>query len=171
MQLAEKRDAVTDEEQSPGRAAKAGGAAAKSPAASLTAELVRRTQEDLHAIQDPPGDGPAVPDPVEPPTGTQILPVSDAAIEPPEQPVGARAQQAMLADAFADPDEEFAPPSEAIPVAMPIERSEFESTRHAAENWKARSGPPASFWERLAKDVAIFTIVFAALTFAILQTM
>ena len=80
-----------------------------------------------------------------------------------EEPVGARAQQALLEEAFADP--------EPVDATSPIERSEFQSARDSAAGWSSRNSPSASFWERVVKDVSIFTIVFAVLVFAILQTM
>jgi hypothetical protein len=87
----------------------------------------------------------------------------EAAPEALEEPVGARAQQAILEEAFAEPA-----PAVAVP---PIERAEFQSARDSAANWRLRSGPSAGFWERLIRDVSIFTIFFAVLVFAILQTM
>ena len=87
----------------------------------------------------------------------------DAIVEPPKEPIGARAQQAILEETFAAP--------EPVAVTPPIERSEFQSARDSAANWRLLNGPPAGFWERVIRDVSIFTIVFAALVFVILQTM
>jgi len=78
-------------------------------------------------------------------------------------PVGARARQAILEQAFAEQPQDGAP-------AM-LDRAELQGARDAAAQWSNRSGLPAYFWERLARDVSIFTIVFAALVLVILQAM
>ena len=88
--------------------------------------------------------------------------VPEVGPEAAEEPVDARAQQTILEEAFTEPA-----PAAAAP---PIERSEFQSARDSAARWRLRSGPSAGFWERVIKDVSIFTIFFAVLMFAILQT-
>ncbi len=132
------------------------------PAASLTASLIQRGHETWRDEDDEPFEQPATPEAVrEPEPAREASP--EAAPEPLEEPVGARARQAILEEAFAEPAPAVA--------ASPIERAEFQSARDSAANWRLRSGPSAGFWERLIRDASIFTIFFAVLVFVILQTM
>lgn len=50
-------------------------------------------------------------------------------------------------------------------------RAEFRSARAGAAHWSLRGGPSPAFWGRAIKDASIFTICFAVLVFAILQTL
>jgi hypothetical protein len=80
-----------------------------------------------------------------------------------DEPISVRAQQAILEKAF-----EALEPVEAT---APIERSEFQSARDSAAGWRIRRGRSSNYWERIIKDVSIFTIFFAILVLAILQAM
>ena len=137
-----------------------------SPAASLSAHLIPRRQDSWGGVQvaqieqqaRPQAPRVHVEPAVEPPP--RMMPeVSDE----PESPMGARPQQAILEQAF----DELEP----VAATAPIERSEFQSARDSAADWSMRSGPSSSYWERIIRDVSIFTIFFAVLVFAILQTM
>ncbi len=151
MHLAEKSDDMTDEDRANEKASAASKDGSKTPpAASLTASLIQRGHESWR-------DEDA--EPFEPQATPELAPEP----HPSEEPVGARAQQALL-------EEAFTAPAPAVATA-PIERAEFQSARDSAAHWRLRSGPSAGFWERLIKDVSIFTIFFAVLVFAILQTM
>lgn len=153
MHLAEKSDDMTDEDRANQKAPGAPKDASKTPpAASLTAALIQRGHEARYEEEV---------EPIAPSTMPEATPESQP--HHAEQPAGARAQQAILEEAFADP-------TPAVATA-PIERAEFQSARDSAAHWRLRSGPSAGFWERLIKDVSIFTIFFAVLVFAILQTM
>jgi hypothetical protein len=169
MQLAEKRDVMTDEDGSNDKTTVVSSDGSKAPpAASLTASLIQRGYEtwrdedaEPHERQTMPDAAPEAVSETSPEAAPETSP--EAAPEALEEPVGARAQQAILEEAFAEPA-----PAVAVP---PIERAEFQSARDSAANWRLRSGPSAGFWERLIRDVSIFTIFFAVLVFAILQTM
>ena len=161
-QLAEKSDDMSDQEPSNEKvaASRSGGAKAP-PAASLTALSVRRghaeQREDAAEFDAPP----ATPEPAPEPEPVSE-PAPELAPEPEGAPVDARAQQAILEDAFVEPVAVAAPP---------IERAELQSARDAAAKWRLRRSPSVGFWERVIKDASIFTIFFAVLVFAILQTM
>lgn len=149
MRLAEKRDDMTDDVAPVSKvpAADAEGSGSP-PAASLTADLIQRRQDSSRGAPADPPEHQATP---------EVSEVLD------DEPAGARVQQAILEKAFAEPE-----PVEALP---PIERSEFQSARDSAAHWSLRGGPSAAFWDRVIKDVSIFTIFFAVLVFVILQTM
>ena len=85
-----------------------------------------------------------------------------------DSPIGARAQQAFLEKAFVDLDTVDIEPLE---PAAPIDRAEFESARNSATKWRLRRSASSTYWERMIRDVSIFTIVFALLLLGILQTM
>ncbi len=146
MRLAEKWDDMTDEDAPVGRVlgASPDGSQA-SPAAALTANLIQRGKDGWHGADTQAG-------------GLQVVPE-----EAPEKPVGARAQQAVLEEVFAEPE-----PVSALPA---IDHTEFQSVREAAAEWHLFRAPSASFWDRFLKDVSIFTIFFAVLVFVILQIM
>ncbi len=172
MRLAEKRDVMTDEDTPDCNDLVVRADKPKAPpAASLTAELIQRGQDSGHDEQVEPIEHQAVSQVIEQqpmPQETELeLMLEEAEYKNlpavSEEPVGARAQQALLEEAFADP--------EPVAATSPIERSEFQSARDSAAGWSSRNSPSASFWERVVKDVSIFTIVFAVLVFAILQTM
>ncbi len=189
MRLAEKRDDLADERASDGRARTASGDNGHAPAASLTADLILRGQRDGQQDeqhQDEQCQGAqrdVAPDPL---PQSDPLPQPEPADEP-SGPTGARAQQAVLEEAFAEPEPEpeleqavVAPPAPVKPssgrsklaeMTPPLQRTEFEATRASAERWGLRGGPSAGFWDRFVKDVSIFTIFFAVLILAILQTM
>jgi len=157
MRLAEKRDeqapATASEDQRPD----AQDGAAKAPPASLTATAVRRRHDDARDFEEDDflGQG-------EPSAPLVEVVADDApAHDLPPEPIGARAQQAILEQAFVEP----APP-EAAPT---IERTEFQSARDSAAQWDLSESPPPDFWERLIKDAAISIIVFAMLVFFVLQ--
>ena len=148
-QLADKRDDMTDQEPPNDKTVAEHTDGSKAPpAASLTASLIHRDQTNWHDDEV---------EPVEQPATREVVP------EAAEEPVDARAQQAILEEVFVEPA--------AAPPAPPIERSEFQSARDSATRWRLRSGPSSVFWERVIKDVSIFTIFFAVLMFAILQAM
>ncbi|MFT5182879.1 MAG: hypothetical protein ACI8S3_002772 [Alphaproteobacteria bacterium] len=136
------------------------------PAASLSASLVLRRHDSWEGIQVEqiePRATPKAPDVSE----TRVrAPVQEAMPNAPEitdEPIGVRAQQAILEKAF-----EALEPVEAT---APIERSEFQSARDSAAGWRIRRGRSSNYWERVIKDVSIFTIFFAVLVLVILQAM
>jgi hypothetical protein len=144
-----------------------------SPPASLSANLIPRRENSWGGVrvdqieqQAMPGaTQPAAEEPVQaPPIGTVLPEVEDAL----DSPVGARAQQAFLEKAFVDLDTVDIEPLE---PAAPIDRAEFESARNSATKWRLRRNASGTYWERMIKDVSIFTIVFALLLLVILQTM
>lgn len=150
MRLAEKWDDMTDEDapvgQAPGRSADGtAGSVQALPAAALTAGLVQRGKDGWNGAD------------------TQARELQIVPEEGPEEPVGARAQQAVLEEVFAEPE-----PVSALPA---IDHAEFQSVREAAAEWHLFRAPSASFWDRFLKDVSIFTIFFAVLVFVILQIM
>jgi hypothetical protein len=156
MRLAEKQEDVI-EEVTPGGSAPESGAenayadgGSAPPAASLTAALIQRSKSDWRGAE----------------TATPELQAEPEVLE---EAVGARAQQAVLEEAFAE-EEVFAEP-EPVVVAAPVERYEFQSVRESAAEWHLFRAPSAGFWDRLMKDVSIFTIFFAVLVFVILQIM
>jgi hypothetical protein len=164
MQLADKRDDMSDQKPSNDRAGAEPTDDSKTPPpASLTASLIHRGQTNWHDDEVEPVEQPAIPEAgseAGPEAGSEAGP--EAGPEAAEEPADARAQQAILEEAFVEPA--------AAPSAPPIERSEFQSARDSATRWRLRSGPSSVFWERMIKDVSIFTIFFAVLMFAILQT-
>jgi hypothetical protein len=142
MRLAEKWDDMTDEDAPVGQVLEvsADGSQA-SPAAALTAGLIQRGKNGcLGAGAEASAQQPG-----------------------PEEPIGARAQQAVLEEVFAEPEPVTATPA--------IDHAEFQSVREAAAEWHLFRAPSASFWDRFLKDVSIFTIFFAVLVFVILQIM
>lgn len=146
MRLAEKRDDMTDE-ISPDSATPTGPAddCGVPPAASLTAGLIQRGRDGWRRANSEPTE-------------------HRAATAAPEEPVvGARAQQAVLEEAF--------PAREPVAAIAAIDRSDFQSVREAAAEWHLFRAPAAGFWDRLMRDVSIFTIFFAVLVFVILQIM
>ena len=181
MRLAEKRDGMIDDSTPETTEPAANTDRPKAPpAASLTAQLIQRVQDESQARRAEPAPSVVIPGAARRPVKPAVIehqatpqPIehrssapagnSDATAVWPDEPVGARAQQAILEQAFAEP--------EPVTAAPPIERSEFQSARDSAATWRSRNGPPVGFWERVIKDVSIFTIVFALLVFAILQTM
>lgn len=137
MRLAEKLDDMAD--------AGADDGVQASPAAALSAGLILRGKKDVWRGVD-----------------TTVRGLQTASEGRPE-PAGARAQQTVLEEAFAEPE-----PVSALPI---IDHAEFQSVREAAAEWHLFRAPSASFWERFLKDVSIFTIFFAVLVFVILQIM
>jgi hypothetical protein len=151
------------------------------PAASLSASLVLRQHDSREAIQvqqveqrampeAPDVSEAQVPAPVQKApdvSETRVrAPLQEAMPDAPEisdEPIGVRAQQAILEKTF-----EALEPVEAT---APIERSEFQSARDSAAGWRIRRGRPSNYWERIIKDVSIFTIFFAVLMLVILQAM
>lgn len=149
MRLAEKLDDVTGEgalvdRMLEGSAEGSTDGSQASPAAALSAVLIQRGKDGWR------GAGTEA-------SGHQALP------EGPGEPVGARAQQAVLEEVFPEP--------EPVTATPPIDRAEFQSVREAAAEWHLFRAPSASFWDQLLKDVSIFTIFFAVLVFVILQIM
>ena len=143
MRLAEKREDMTDEDASEGRVQEGSTDDPQiSPAASLSASLIQRGKDGWRGVE------------------TAVRGVK-AAPEGPEEPVGARAQQAVLEEKFAEPGSVSALPA--------IDRAEFQSVRESAAEWNLFRGPSTGFWDRFLKDVSIFTIFFAVLVFLILQ--
>ena len=172
MRLAEKRDDMIDESTPENNEPAADADKPKAPpAASLTAQLIQRVQDESQDRHAEPVQPVVIPGAVRRPAMPEVIDHQpspqaserDAMDEPPNEQFGARAQQAILEETFAAP--------EPVVVTSPIERSEFQSARVSAANWRLLNGPPAGFWERVIRDVSIFTIVFAALVFVILQTM
>jgi len=148
MRLAEKWGDMTGEDTLDGRVLEVSTDGSQaSPAASLTAGLIQRGKEGWRGADIAGKEAP----------GRQAVP------EAAEESVGARAQQAVLEEAFAEP--------EPVTVTSPIERFEFQSVRDSAADWNLFRAPSASFWDRFLKDVSIFTIFFAVLVFVILQIM
>ncbi len=137
------------------------------PPASLSANLIQRRNDNWGGIQVEQLEQQAMPqasEAVEAPRGPQRAHQAQHTMpEAPGEPIGARAQQAILEQAF----EELEP----VAATSPIERSEFQSARDSAAHWSLRRSPSGSYWERVIKDVSIFTIVFAVLVLAILQAM
>ena len=137
------------------------------PAASLSSASVQRGKDSWGGFQVEQIEQQVMQEashlPEEPVVARVQPAVLEQAPEVLEEPVGARAQQAVLEQAFEEP--------EPVVVTSPIDRSEFQSTRDSAAHWSLRSRPLGSYWERVIRDVSIFTIFFAVLVFAILQTM
>ncbi|MDH3738032.1 MAG: hypothetical protein OER92_02480 [Alphaproteobacteria bacterium] len=184
MQLAEKQDMTADKSPSdddtePTSLVVYADKPKASPAASLSANLIPRRHDSLGGVQvaelrqqaaaqaAPPRPEPVVEPIAHAMSEEAVLPPAAAAMpdmsEAPESPIGARAQQAILNQAF----DELEP----VTATSPIERSEFTSARESAAHWSLRSGPSSSYLERIIRDISIFTIFFAVLVFAILQTM
>ncbi len=172
MRLAEKQDDTADKVTPEANAAPPDGKAVvvfaekpkAPPPATLSASLIPRRTDSSGGIQVEQIEQRAMPaaqvhTSAHPPA-QQIIPETPDIVE---DPVGARAQQAILEKAFEDLE-----PVEAI---SPIERSEFQSARDSAAGWSLRRSPSASYWERVIRDASIFTIFFAVLVLVILQAM
>lgn len=153
MRLAEKLDDVTGEGalvdrmlegSAEGSAEGSNDGSQASPAAALSAVLIQRGKDGWRGAGAEASEHQARP-------------------EGPGEPVGARAQQAVLEGVFPEP--------EPVTATPPIDRAEFQSVREAAAEWHLFRAPSASFWDQLLKDVSIFTIFFAVLVFVILQIM
>lgn len=149
MRLAEKLDDVTGEgalvdRMLEGSAEGSNDGSQASPAAALSAVLIQRGKDGWRGAGAEASEHQARP-------------------EGPGEPVGARAQQAVLEEVFPEP--------EPVTATPPIDRAEFQSVREAAAEWHLFRAPSASFWDQLLKDVSIFTIFFAVLVFVILQIM
>lgn len=145
MQLAQKWDDLTGDGALAGRALEGSTDGAQaSPAAALTAGLIQRGKDGWRGADAEAPEQQVVP---------EVL----------DEPVGARPQQAVLEEMFAEPE-----PVTALPA---IDRAEFQSVREAAAEWHLFRAPSAGFWDRFLKDVSIFTIFFAVLVFVILQIM
>ena len=144
-----------------------------SPPASLSANLIPRRENSWGGVKvdqieqqaTPAATQPAAEKPAPAPPIADVLPEVEDALD---SPVGARAQQAFLEKAFVDLDSVDMEPLE---PAAPIDRAEFESARNSATKWRLRRNPSGTYWERMIRDVSIFTIVFALLLLVILQTM
>ena len=144
-----------------------------SPPASLSANLIPRRENSWGGVkvdqieqQTSPGTTqPRAEETAPAPPVAAVLPEVEEALD---SPIGARAQQAFLEKAFVDLDTVDIEPLE--PTA-PIDRAEFESARNSATKWRLRRNASSTYWERMIRDVSIFTIVFALLLLGILQTM
>lgn len=117
------------------------------------------------AVQRHSGDGPGTPSDQadEQPISAAELEIPATGGDEPPGPIGARAQQAILEQAFAEES-----PRDGSPT---LDRAGLQGAREAAAQWNERPSLPPYFWERLARDASIFIIVFALLVFAILQAM
>ncbi len=168
MRLAKKQDAADEKNLPHNKALVVYTDRPKAPpAASLSSVSVQRGKDSWGGFQVEQIEQQMMQETAhlpEKPVVEQVQPaILELAPEALEEPVGARAQQADLEQAFEEP--------EPVVVTSPIDRSEFQSTRDSAAHWSLRSRPLGSYWERVIRDVSIFTIFFAVLVFAILQTM
>ena len=168
MRLADKQDDTADEIAPRNDAVPPAGKALvvfaetpkAPPAASLTATLIQRRNDGGAGLKVGQIEQRVIPTALE---ASLVQPAMRDVPDILDEPVGARAQQVILEKAFED--------LQPVEATSPIERSEYQSARDSAAGWSLRRSPSSSYWERVIRDVSIFTIFFAVLVLAIFQAL